>query len=383
MLMSIFKGAAAFSQRLALSSEAQGSSRRVAGLDTLRVVAALWVAMSHGARFPFQELFDSGSSLHILTLANNATFNGVAAVFVFFVISGFVVHYPYVRAARIDVVPFLVRRGLRVGIPAIIIILLTRWLGDRYQAVEEMVLWSVYCELIYYGLYPLLFRLSKRVGLRRMVLVSLMPAVGLAVWQWKFIYFSELRVLEAAAIGLPTWLAGCALAEELGTRQLSAPFAGRRTVIAYRVGALLLAIILKSVAGHGPLIIGFPQSHWVFGVFCFFWMRTEIAGYQERPPHKALEWAGRWSYSLYLTHFPILIFFQQYFAEADVFAVWVAQTVSLVVCAYVFYLGVERPSHLFARHAGRIAKTVGRLISTPRRPDQVGERSAEKVPTFS
>ena len=81
-------------------SEPSKSEPKIRGLDAIRFVAALIVALNHGAAPPFAEWFGR-TALWSRALAGLSAvmFNGVAAVLVFFVISGFCIHYPYARGA--------------------------------------------------------------------------------------------------------------------------------------------------------------------------------------------------------------------------------------------------------------------------------------------
>jgi peptidoglycan/LPS O-acetylase OafA/YrhL len=89
----------------------------VSGLDTLRFVTAMWVAFSHGARFPIAQLLQpTGVINKMLYALVNTTFNGTAAVSVFFVISGLLIHGGNVGKSRVNMLSFWVRRGVRIGI---------------------------------------------------------------------------------------------------------------------------------------------------------------------------------------------------------------------------------------------------------------------------
>ena len=105
-------------------------------------------------------------------LYNNAA-SGPAAVIVFFVISGFCIHFPFRRATSVTpLAPFYARRYLRILIPVAAAIFLSRPLGVNLGLLGGSILWSLICEEIYYGLYPWLLRLRNRFGWRRMIAVS-------------------------------------------------------------------------------------------------------------------------------------------------------------------------------------------------------------------
>src|SRR5690242_18982998 len=99
-------------------------------------------------------------------------FCGPAAVIVFFVISGFCIHYPFRGVERLQVSSFLARRYIRIGIPALAAMGLAGWTGvqalllkspsfaftlDAIRHVNDGhtgLIWSLVCELIYYTCYP-------------------------------------------------------------------------------------------------------------------------------------------------------------------------------------------------------------------------------------
>ena len=94
---------------------------RVKGLDSLRIVLALVVAFSHGFGIDFQLFLDreaalsSGLGSAAWLLAGNL-YNGQAAVIVFFLVSGFVIHYPYAKGRPFEAGGFLTARLLRIRI---------------------------------------------------------------------------------------------------------------------------------------------------------------------------------------------------------------------------------------------------------------------------
>ena len=126
------------------------SSHFVRGLDSFRFIAAAVVAAGHGAWIPFDRF--AGEPAGPLKLAAgvwNSLPNGTLAVCIFFFISGFCIHFPNVAKAGVPVLPFVVKRGLRIGIPLIVVVVAAHAAGDLYVSALDSVLWSVYCELAY------------------------------------------------------------------------------------------------------------------------------------------------------------------------------------------------------------------------------------------
>lgn len=133
----------------------------VAGIDTLRLFAAIFVVLSHGAAPPLAELVPAALQSKA-DLISRLPFNGNAAVVLFFVISGFCIHLGNVGRSAIDPIRFLAQRALRI-IPVLLAVSAVSALaGQAYTYELSFVLWSVYCELFYYAIYPFILPLLSR-----------------------------------------------------------------------------------------------------------------------------------------------------------------------------------------------------------------------------
>jgi peptidoglycan/LPS O-acetylase OafA/YrhL len=82
----------------------------------------------------------------------------------------------------------------------------------------------------------------------------------------------------------------------------------------------------------------------VFSVGVALWLGFEIVHFRQTRPLRVLEWAGRWSFSLYLVHTLI--------PHWGVRPHWLPFAYAFF-WSYVFYLLVERPSHWSALVVGR------------------------------
>jgi peptidoglycan/LPS O-acetylase OafA/YrhL len=98
--------------------------------------------------------------------------SGPAAAIVFFVISGFCIHYPFRNGAPIPLKVYYSSRYARVLIPMAAAIALGFPLGLELGLLTDSILWSIVCEEIYYLLYPALLRLRHAFGIRRLVAVA-------------------------------------------------------------------------------------------------------------------------------------------------------------------------------------------------------------------
>lgn len=136
---------------------------RLAILDAIRFVCASWVLFFHAGFLPFTAGVDKSTRAGLAVYAFSSNlFYGSAGVIAFFVISGFCVHYPYRTCPETNWLSYFARRYLRIGIPMLAAYLIARSLG--VGAIEEGIMWTLRCELVYYTLYPALVWARNRSG---------------------------------------------------------------------------------------------------------------------------------------------------------------------------------------------------------------------------
>jgi peptidoglycan/LPS O-acetylase OafA/YrhL len=280
-------------------------------------------------------------------------FNGVAAVMAFFIISGFVIHYPY-KNKYPETRSFLARRWLRIGIPLLVI----SPVAIMYHRFWLIPIWSLYCELIYYTLYPVLIRLKGSWFFKFLVsfIVSFVLIALLATGDRASLIhrrnmnysgaYWQLGDLLTWVIGLPCWLLGVILAQHIDSYKADIP--GIRIWI------------LRCLALAGGAVLGMLKFHFfvsyiftmnLFAIFLFFWVRDEILYYKNRQPVRILEFAGKFSYSLYLCH-NIFISFIKSILPFTV-PMYLLIILLTLFCSYIFYLVIERPAHLLSRRAAK------------------------------
>ncbi len=337
------------------------STTRVAGLDSIRFVCAFIVVLFHFGFIP-REIF--GADSHgLAALAKGllgCLFNGPAAVIVFFVISGFCIHFPYRDSPSVDVPAYYGRRLIRIGGPALIALWLWAMVGVKLQAEDTGIFWSVICEVEYYLLYPVLLRLRLRFGW-----MSLIAASQLAAYALAFSHLPDIQRVAGAypafgwwnwVIGLPCWLIGCWLAETFER------FPEPSTAVLWltRIGVFATSSFLQALRFHGGSVFlsnAFTLN--LFAIMACLWLGLEIGYRRNKSAPRALEWAGKWSYSLYLMHPAVpgillmLMFLSPIYHSP---AVNLSLCVCSLVLAYGFYLVVEAPFH-------RLAVTVSRRLA--------------------
>jgi peptidoglycan/LPS O-acetylase OafA/YrhL len=334
--------------------------QRIKGLDSIRFICALWVMLGHFG-LPLPESFigpNTHGSLNIIGILIQLVFNGPAAVIVFFLISGFCIHYPYRNNYRIFLPAYYSRRLIRIGLPALIAIVAYKSFGKNLEAPSFGVFWSIICEVIYYLLYPLLLNIRKSMSWKIMILTSFFFAYFLA-----FANLDRLRThgggyasfgILTWIIGLPCWLMGCWLAEYY---QIF-PSVSFRKMWAIRSFILLLSLIFRIATFHISSVFasnGFTLN--IFSIFACIWLGVEIVYFQKKEPFKVLEWSGKWSYSLYVMH-PLVssIIIALGLGSTLIFQSKYLFFVFVFIISFLFYVVVEFPSHRFAVYISKLFK---------------------------
>ncbi|MGH8778479.1 acyltransferase family protein [Paraburkholderia sp.] len=400
-----------------LSLSGSAPSAKSLKIDAIRFMAATWVVLYHFGPPPFKAILTG----HLAPLGGAlwsslvVLFAGPAAVIVFFVISGYCIHNAYHRDAALRPINYFASRYVRIGVPLAIVALVSQPVGDAPTLLQS-VLWSLYCEIVYYTLYPLVRMRFHRIG----EMIAGATLLGAAMVWFTHLHgqmvcdhcvYQNYGVAGTALLYLPGWLLGCLIADAQradarraaapsavaavpGTDALRSLAAGdgarppsaltawlvRRLRDASRLLSNHLVIARWAVIAGGSLTfvlastshikpaflpsVGPDVTLTLFQFLVAVWLAAETStAATSTPGMRAWLWArigalGAWSYSLYLCH---------KFASAvlDVLGfvpgrplVWVTTMVFAFALSYVFYLAVERPSH---RLAGRLRKFVSKV----------------------
>jgi peptidoglycan/LPS O-acetylase OafA/YrhL len=331
---------------------------RLPVLDALRIFLAFWVTMGHFGVFPLFAGVDTATRLgRILVHGWSSIVWGGPAVIGFFVISGFCIHLPFRNAEALSAGRYYARRYIRILVPVSAAIAITQLTGDRqmifgkHDVLWSGVLWSLFCEEIYYAVYPLARWIRRRFGWTILLVPAFLLAVILAVICRGALNGSLLDAVEAAGILYPIWLLGCVLAEQ--SEGLPALDSGR-AIWGWRFLAWLGSWSCEML--HFKLGVTRAQALLCFGVLAYLWIRKEIEYSKLHPVWPPLASAGLWSYSLYLMHIPAISFFTKLSLPNLGFTLnWCATIAFIMGISYLFYMCVERPSHRLARKFGEIA----------------------------
>lgn len=377
-------------------------------LDGLRGLAALYVVFNHvwiTQRLNWNTRTDTGHEVdpglpHRLGHALQLLKYGHYAVVVFIVLSGFCLMLPLVRssdgALKGWFLGYLKRRSLRIlppyyaalGLSLLLILLvpglhrydncwwsislpalttgtivshllLVHNLNSHWMLKINAPMWSVAVEWQIYFIFPLLLLpVWKRFGSAAAVAVGF--ALGMALEEGL-----HQRLHEASPWFIGSFALGMAAASVCFSRRKSEVVLRERAPwgVLSLVCALGIAVVVRRQGwAYGqtwPIDIGISLCAALFLVYC-----TRLAAAQ--PLQKRSWWLrlleargsqhlGTFSYSLYLTHFPILGLLDLWFRMCHVtpvvhlmLLVFVAVPVC-VLSAYVFYFAVER--HFVPHHS--------------------------------
>lgn len=333
-----------------MSGKQNTDPSRIIGLDALRFVAALFVAFSHCGYPPLTVGLDRSNvyALAVQGIYGNI-FPGVAAVIVFFVISGFCIHRPYHKTGIFNVGPYFARRYVRICLPMIAAVVLAGPLHVRLTLFQNSVLWSLFAELVYYSLYPLVRWLRTQTGWLPIIVGAYVAAYITVLTNASAMDYSPFGPLLAWLVALPCWLLGCWLAEA----DFSLPVAARCSLWWWRGLVWFLGWGCSALRHHSPL--GYPWTLNIFAIAVFCWLRAEIT---DVCAHRRslgtlsmlLERAGAWSYSLYLMHMVADAAFSYLpLPNLGYILNWCMRMTFILGSAWIFYRLIELPSHNFAR----------------------------------
>lgn len=319
----------------------------LSGLDSVRAFAALSVLFAHilGPSLPAM-LLALGANPELSELSRYA-FTGHPAVIVFFVVSGFCIHYPYTRRA-LPVAAFTAARWTRIMIPALVALLLAKLVHlHGFNFIDGYILWSIVCELWYYSLYPLFLLLSRRVPFEVQFVVAFLVSFLLVSFLGSDQY-GRAHLFGPGlnwVVSLPSWLLGCLLANRVSGEHPSVRY-GKRGIILWRMIVALAASCLYWLTMNTP--IGYYLTMNTFAILVFFWIYAEINSYKNGA--SIFERVGKWSYSIYLFHMIFAVIAGKLLAglHYNMLITLISIPMTLWLC-HLAYRYVEQPSHEYAR----------------------------------
>ncbi len=363
-------------------------------LDALRGIAALVVMIGH-ARWLLWEGYSEGYLKHpdqysvfekVLVYFFAAFKYGHQSVLFFFVLSGFVIHLKYSKsllknpAATFNLRDYLYRRIKRIYPPFLFVVGVTFLLDSiggslgysiySHQTPNALInanitpnhswgnlignlffwkgpgvdvwgsntpLWSLKFEWWFYMIYPLLFLLNRKSVLISGLLVALIFITATIIPIPSAIEFIQ-SVLEY----LLFWWFGALLADI---------YTGRAKIPYLYLSAFIIILPVMIVYGDNHVKNDMmADGLWALGFFgllnVFFYLQQKGIMFT---PLKRLKWLGDCSYTLYIIHFPILVFLNgvilhasgNYMPKSFIYLVLAVPLIILI--SYLVHFIVEKP----------------------------------------
>ena len=300
------------------------------------------------------------------------------AVVLFFLISGFCIHYPNANGnVRPDWKTYLKRRFLRIYPTYLIAILFTsiisyychvRWddntwdlerilrvstISQNYppgsgQFLSNPSLWTIPLEIEFYVLYPIAFFFLLKFGFLKLFLLSFaISGIGL--------YLSEQGmqwISFTAAFLWPSWLLGSWVSYAHRKNIL----VQIKNILIYPIFILFLILALTSRLQNWESWI---QYFCWTGFYCFLFMillrSKRLFKIKDKLIFRSLAWLGRISFSLYLIHFPLFKLFGYFHCEFHGekpanFLVTSLYIIPAIFVAWLFFKFIEHPIHKWSKN---------------------------------
>lgn len=351
---------------------------RIEALDGLRGVAALVVLISHSMVSSPQlhavvKGEDSGGQpAWVGLLAHTPLYllwAGTEAVFVFYLLSGFVLTVPFLRAKRPSWLSYYPKRLLRLYLPsvgAVAVALaaaalvprvasgtLSPWINDHSATPNPLrdaalvlgtgwlntPLWSLKWEVLFSLMLPVYIFLALRMKPFWIFCVAFLLA---AIWLTS--------VTEHFG---PMYLVMFGIGALMATQRERLQAWGQRLGRLAEALLIVVALMLLSVRALFPALEGW-QAFAVLGSAGIIWTLISHPLLPRSGWGPPLRWLGSRSFSLYLVHEPIVVSVALSLNTSNPFLVLALSVPLSLLVAEAFFRVVERPSHKLANAIGKL-----------------------------
>jgi len=378
-----------------------GTVPRIRSLDGLRGLAAVIVLISHSlmtvpvlaeTHYGTERIANAGHPLWIFTYTPvHALWAGTEAVYIFFILSGLVLALPVLYGKTFDWLAYYPRRITRLYLPVIAAVLLASaivklmprtddvrlgsWLVARpndyslMSVVQDMILlggvsrvvsplWSLRWEILFSLLLPLYIAFAKKWPSLWPVKISILVAL---IALGEAISSSYLSYLPMFAIGVLFATEWTSIKKfSLVINRFRNPFIRSiawASLIAVAVFALTGQWILNGILGSSAKsLLTLPMA--VTGACLLIFCAAYYPAFRNLLERSSFQWLGRISFSLYLTHEPIVIGIRFAFPHAPVaITICIGAALSIGV-AQAFFLLIESRTIIWARSAGRVLQSL-------------------------
>jgi peptidoglycan/LPS O-acetylase OafA/YrhL len=388
--------------------DAPTESRRLYQLDSLRGIAALCVVLNHLALLWMDEALGrmSASFRGFVAMLLQPISAGHEAVILFFILSGLVLSIPAQQGDAQPYPAFLVRRIFRIYFPYLIAIMLavlgnwfffgsvtdSAWfhqfwmtpvhradvlrhivmLGSFNAAQFDPSIWSLVHEMRISLIFPVLCWMALAIQPTRLLLLSFIVSLAYIFYGTRFpaysSYLSSLHYIAFFVAGI------CIYHHRERIRERFTQLSGDLKSLILCFALLIYAYpgeLFAAAHGLGRRIDLQAAGDWFTAVgaslFIVFAMNSDRVG--RLLLNGPTRWLGKVSYSLYLTHFIVLlVLVHAFYGKVNILLLLFICLVTSLAVAQAFYVAVERPSMNLGR---RLSKWGGRAPaeSLPRKTE--------------
>jgi peptidoglycan/LPS O-acetylase OafA/YrhL len=344
------------------------------GVLLYHVRVELWVGWWRITSFP-QEYSSFAKAMAWLSIPT--PFMGYA-VLLFFLISGFCIHYPNTAENRNPCwKTYLIRRFWRIYptylgaliLTTVISFLCLKLWGDGTWDLEKIArvatlsqnyppgngqflsnpsLWTIPLELEFYLLYPLAYCFFGKLRSSIIWILSL----GLSALSVYLSYQGQLWISFTAFFLWPSWLLG-ALVSQMYRNQKLGSFK-----LFYQLPVIALGLSFALLSKYQNWEYWTQYIAWtVFYLFFFIFCLSQSSLLQKIVGKRILSsisWIGKISFSLYLIHFPLFKLFgylhrDLFGGKPTNFLVPLLYIVPVLFFAWLFFIWVENPIHRWSK----------------------------------
>lgn len=349
--------------------------KRVDSIDSLRGVAILMVILYHvHAWIPGLSTLPSWYMFPISL--------GFSGVDLFFVLSGFSLYYAWLRqeqaTGKVIIQKYYLRRFWRIY-PPYLISFLVPWISTMILTPKEAIqeaflhffllhnyseqyfygvngpLWSIAVEAQFYVLFPLIVLGMKRWGIVQVILAGII--IGLLYRTGVYIYFNELTYRQVPKpylqgfwlARIPNFLLGIGLAYKWATLSETRKYNPALGLVMLSLGIATLAFTWGFIYYFRHVSMIIRELGFAVGYTLIVYSALQGA-LQSFLSSRWLLFSGKISYSLYLTHAPVILCLgmlaPKFFGDLSVAQGLLIMMFSLLVSygvALLFYRWVETP----------------------------------------
>jgi peptidoglycan/LPS O-acetylase OafA/YrhL len=362
------------------------SNQKIAVIDLLRGISCLgvllyhvrvdlwvgwWRITNHPKEFSF---FDKAMAW----LSIPTPFLGYA-ILLFFLISGFCIHYPNTQPNyRPSWITYFKRRFWRIYPTYFVAIIFTSsasfycllkwgdvdWSPDRIfrvltltqnypphygQFLTNPSLWTIPLEVEFYILYPIAYYFITKFKFYIVILLSIAVST-ISIFLGKQDIF--LWVTYTSLFFWPSWLLGAWIASLYRQNKLSN--LNHNLLISLSIAMLICALTAQITKG----VSWIQYATWTIFYFLIFiiclFNEEFLSNFKFTFAFKAIAWIGKISFSLYLIHFPLFkifgYFHVDYFGEKPTnFLIPLFYLFPVIFISWGFYKCIEEPIHKYSK----------------------------------